>query len=281
MVTQFTLSAGPNYDHSGNPVATTLEIYPSVRMVQESDGSVYTLQPIRLDIAAGESGTIQLPHTNQLGMLDTASRVLTEWFYTIIGTDTGEGSSKYGYSYKKILSAPVGTVSIDLDLIPEDGEAPNIPEGTPVTIALPGQVIAGPPGPVGPTGPASTIPGPVGPAGPPGNDGAPGAAGPAGPPGPASTVPGPIGPAGPTGPPGPGLPVAGAIGQIPKKSSSTDYVTAWSDDYSIIEGSAMNPHPSKTSARNNNLPKNFWAYTGVAGTDNPVNWVAGDEWISA
>lgn len=49
----------------------------------------------------------------------------------------------------------------------------------------------------------------------------------------------------------------------------------------IASGSASNPHTTQAAARNASLPKNFWQYTGTAGVDDPDNWVAGDEWISA
>lgn len=47
------------------------------------------------------------------------------------------------------------------------------------------------------------------------------------------------------------------------------------------EGSANNPHTSKTAARNANLTVNWWRYVGVAGTDDPANWTPADMWINS
>jgi hypothetical protein len=49
----------------------------------------------------------------------------------------------------------------------------------------------------------------------------------------------------------------------------------------IVAGTANNPHTTEGAARNASLPKNFWQYTGTAGVNDPDNWIAGDEWISA
>jgi len=43
------------------------------------------------------------------------------------------------------------------------------------------------------------------------------------------------------------------------------------------EGSAENPHTSKTALRTG-LPKEFWEYPGVAGVDDPDHWIDPDEW---
>ena len=45
-------------------------------------------------------------------------------------------------------------------------------------------------------------------------------------------------------------------------------------------GTATNPHTTEGAARNGNLTKNFWQYSGTAGVNDPDNWIAGDEWIS-
>lgn len=47
------------------------------------------------------------------------------------------------------------------------------------------------------------------------------------------------------------------------------------------EGSANNPHTSKTATRNANLTVNWWRYVGVAGTDDPTNWTPADMWINS
>jgi hypothetical protein len=57
--------------------------------------------------------------------------------------------------------------------------------------------------------------------------------------------------------------------------------TGGGSDLAVAAGSAMNPHTTQGAARNGDLPKNFWQYTGVDGVDNPTNAIAGDEWISA
>lgn len=67
---------------------------------------------------------------------------------------------------------------------------------------------------------AEGLPGPAGPAGPAGSVGPQGIAGEPGPQGPAGS-------AGATGPAGPGLPVGGAVGQVPIKNSASNYQTAW------------------------------------------------------
>jgi hypothetical protein len=77
------------------------------------------------------------------------------------------------------------------------------------------------------------------------------------------------------------VPTGGTTGQVLKKNSDTSGDAAWSTELAMQPGSAMNPLTSKTAARNNNLTVCFWKYTGVDGVDNPVNAVAGDEWIRA
>jgi hypothetical protein len=69
----------------------------------------------------------------------------------------------------------------------------------------------------------------------------------------------------------------------PAAGDSSDLVptTAFVAGAVTQEGTAVNPHTSKTAARNAALPVNFWQYTGVNGIDNPVDAIAGDQWISA
>jgi hypothetical protein len=66
--------------------------------------------------------------------------------------------------------------------------------------------------------------------------------------------------------------------------ATTAFVTAAIaavEDLAIADGSANNPHVTQGATRNAALPKNFWQYTGTEGVDDPDNWIAGDEWISA
>jgi hypothetical protein len=76
--------------------------------------------------------------------------------------------------------------------------------------------LTGPQGPQGLKGDTGAT-GATGPQGPIGNTGPQGPAGPTGA----------TGPQGATGPAGPGLPVGGAIGQLLRKKSATDYDTEW------------------------------------------------------
>jgi hypothetical protein len=88
---------------------------------------------------------------------------------------------------------------------------------------------AGPVGPVGPVGPQgvpgsdSTVPGPQGPTGPVGPQGLKGDTGLTGPTGPQGIQ----GPVGDTGPVGPGVPPAGAAGQVLQKATAADFDTTW------------------------------------------------------
>lgn len=91
--------------------------------------------------------------------------------------------------------------------------------------------LEGPGGPVGPEGPPGEqgIQGPTGPQGPAGNTGPQGPQGSQGPKGDtgAQGIQGPQGTAGAQGPAGPGVPTGGTTGQILRKTSNTDYATAW------------------------------------------------------
>lgn len=76
-----------------------------------------------------------------------------------------------------------------------------------------------------------------------------------------------------------GIALVAGPGVIITVNDAGDTITI--DSLAIAAGSADNPHSSKTDARNGALPKNWWRYTGTAPTDNPTNWLPGDEWISA
>jgi len=73
-----------------------------------------------------------------------------------------------------------------------------------------------------------------------------------------------------------------ATGHTHTAAGVTDFAAAVAAvELSIAGGSANNPHTTEAAARNASLPKNFWQYTGTAGVNDPDNWIAGDEWISA
>jgi hypothetical protein len=79
---------------------------------------------------------------------------------------------------------------------------------------------------------------------------------------------------------GTSLPNGGTTGQTLTKQSNANGDAIWQTSLAMQPGSAMNPLTSKTAARNNNLTVCFWQYTGVAGIDDPINWIAGDRWIN-
>lgn len=83
---------------------------------------------------------------------------------------------------------------------------------------------------------------------------------------------------------GGGVATGGTTGQVYTKDSGTDFDASWqtptSGPAADASGAANNPHTTKGASRNASLPKNFWQYTGVAGVDDPTNWIAGDEWIT-
>jgi hypothetical protein len=179
MVSTFELSIGPAHTVNGVGVACHVEIYPSVKMIQEDDGSVISILPVSFDVDAGETGTVNLPHTNQLGFVDVAGTELTEWYYRV-EVDESIGETKAGYHYRKFVQASVGTDALDLDEIPEDGANPDIVVGAKVSIATKGSKgDTGDPGPIGPIGPT----GPMGPQGLQGTQGAQGIQGVQGTPG--------------------------------------------------------------------------------------------------
>jgi hypothetical protein len=64
-------------------------------------------------------------------------------------------------------------------------------------------------------------------------------------------------------------------------NDGSDTITIANTVSPIAAGSANNPHTTEGAARNSALTKNFWQYTGTAGVNDPDNWIAGDEWISA
>jgi hypothetical protein len=151
MVTTFELTVGPTFTIDREGVGLAVVITPAVKMIEERDGSVYTILPVTLDIAPGEMGSVNLPHTNQPGFVDSGGTVLSNWFYRV-EVEEHYADTRVGYIYRKFIRAETGTVTLDLDLIPEDGTAPGIEKGTTVTIVTPGQLIPGPKGEKGDKG---------------------------------------------------------------------------------------------------------------------------------
>ena len=96
-------------------------------------------------------------------------------------------------------------------------------------------------GPTGPTGPTGAT-GPTGDAGPTGPTGSTGATGSTGPTGA-------TGPTGPTGDTGSGVPTGGTSGQYLRKSSATNYDTAWD----TLTASDLTDFPSQTGNANKAL----------------------------
>lgn len=141
------------------------------------------------------------------------------------------------------------------------GTGPAGPQGVAGSTGLTGaQGVAGPAGSTGPagaTGAAGTAgttgaqgpQGVAGPTGPTGSTGPTGATGSTGPTGPAGTT----GTTGATGPAGPGLPTGGTTGQVPVKTGSADYATAWTtlpDLGALSVGQETSPNARRGSSTN-------------------------------
>jgi hypothetical protein len=199
MVTFFKLTDGNTTRHDKSNVVRDFEIIPAVKFIEKSTGDAYTLIPIIVHVDAGSNLNVELPHTDQSGLVDVNGTELKFWYYEVRVTETVT-DTKDGYFYKKYISAYSDVVTLDLDLIPEDGTVPELEFGQPISFVPPGTVMVGPPGPqgipgpIGPTGPIGAH-GPTGPQGPQGNKGDTGPQGPQG-------LPGITGPQGPQGDPG-------------------------------------------------------------------------------
>lgn len=148
MATDFSLIIGPASKYNDAGVSLSATIIPSVSTVELATGEAYTLHPITVEAAAGEIVSVDLLHTDQPGFVNGGGEEITNWHYKVVVYEKTDDTT-FVRTYTKIVQAPVGTIALELNLIPENGEAPNIETGAPVTIVLPNQLIPGPEGPQG------------------------------------------------------------------------------------------------------------------------------------
>lgn len=119
-VTVFELRFGKSVDFEGDSLQTDLTIVPSHEVVWASTGDPLVPAVISAVAVAGEYGSISLPQTGQAGLVDRKGNTITNWWYTVTGSDSKSGRSVGAVKSWK-LQPEMDQLTVDLDLLPTDG----------------------------------------------------------------------------------------------------------------------------------------------------------------
>ncbi|MFI8593717.1 SGNH/GDSL hydrolase family protein [Microbacterium sp. NPDC078428] len=120
-VSTFELEFGKTFDFEGNSLATTITVVPSHELVWEATGDRVIPRPLTVTAAAGEFGSILLPHTDQAGFVDTKGNAITDWWYRITSRDSAANGQSIPGAPVRVLQATSDVTSVDLDMLPTDG----------------------------------------------------------------------------------------------------------------------------------------------------------------
>lgn len=124
-VTTATVTFGKVASVLGEQADVTVVIEPSHDLVWEATGDVVGAFNGSAKAAAGTIGQLILPHTDQAGFRTKTGQTITDWYYTAHTTATLNGAKR---GWKRVFSIPSDVTTLDLDLLPTDGQvmAPGI-----------------------------------------------------------------------------------------------------------------------------------------------------------
>lgn len=117
-VTTFELTFGQTFDFQGVSLRTDLTITPS-HEVRTAAGERVVPAVIEVSAPEGEFGSVDLPQPGQDDLYDLKGNLITNWWYTITGTDSKSGRT-VGQSKVWKVQPTIDQLVIDLDVLPTD-----------------------------------------------------------------------------------------------------------------------------------------------------------------